>query len=248
MNIKALWLFFFAFFYSVNTSAQPKNDWTGEYTGNKKFMNQKLLFLGNGKVRINDEIDGEFFYENDSLFVFRNSETSIYKIDKSSITGLSKWEKNNTLKLKKNSNSQINLIEMENPRANWLKRFYKINDELKVEKYNNLQDLVEAYKTMDIENQELCNEGFDLACIQNFSFIAHLLMNENQLENIDFNHLKDIAEKVIALGNSDGYGLMYSYFVMNDQENLGEHYLEQGLELGSQLCLKLSIEKMQNQE
>lgn len=227
--------------------AQPKNNLIGEYTGSSKYLNQKLSFFGNGKVLINNEIEGEFFYENDSLFLFRNLETSIYKIENAKLIGLSKWEKNNVLKLKKNSNTTINPIEIENPRASWLKRFYKINDEVRLDQYDSLSELVEAYKTINIENQQLCDEGFDLACIQNFSFTTHLIMNENQSENVDIDHLKNIAEKVIALGNSDGYGLMYSYFVMNDEENLGEKYLEQGLELGSQLCLRLSIEKMQNQ-
>jgi len=246
--MKTLGGLFMLIFWGIGVSAQPRNDWTGEYTGNKNLLNHKLVFLGNGKVNINDEMEGEFFYENDSLFVFRNAETSIFKIEKSALIGLSKWEKNNSLKLKKNSNPSRNLTQLDNSRAQWLKRFYKINKELNIQNYENLQELVEAYKEIDKENQQLCNEGFDLACIQNFSFITHLLMNENQVENFDFNHLKNIAEKVIQLGNSDGYGLMYSYFVMNDQEYLGEQYLEQGLELGSQLCLKLSIEKMKNQE
>ncbi|MBF0598258.1 hypothetical protein [Faecalibacter rhinopitheci] len=228
-------------------NAQPKNDLSGEFIGNSKYLNNNFIFFENGKMLVNKEFPAEYYYENDSLFIFRNMEIAVYKLEKNKLVGLSKWEKNQTLKSKKSSLISINQIDLSNPRAEWLKRFYKNNVQREISIFSNDQQSIKDLILRNEENIKLCQEGFDLGCIQNFSFLTHQLMNRNQNEEnykVDFETLKLIAQQVIELGNSDGYGLMYSYFVMNDQENMGEKYLELGLELGSQLCLKLSMDKL----
>lgn len=228
-------------------NAQPKNDLSGEFIGNSKYLNNNFIFFENGKMLVNKEFTAEYYYENDSLFIFRNMEIAVYKLEKNKLVGLSKWEKNQTLKSKKSSLISINQIDLSNPRAEWLKRFYKNNVQREISIFSNDQQSIKDLILRNEENIKLCQEGFDLGCIQNFSFLTHQLMNRNQNEEnykVDFETLKLIAQQVIELGNSDGYGLMYSYFVMNDQENMGEKYLELGLELGSQLCLKLSMDKL----
>lgn len=234
-------------FISMQLFAQPKNALTGEYAGHEKYAHHNFVFMGNGKVFINREIQAEFYYENDSLFIFKDMDISIYKMEKNKLIGLTPWEKNQTLKLKKNTVDVINPIEMVHPRADWLKRFYKNNAQSRLSEMMDNGELALHFKAINEENERLCFEGFDLGCIQNYSFLTLQLMNEQETVDThksEFLQLKHLAERVIQLGNPDGYGLLYSYFVMKDEESLGEEYLELGLALGSQLCIKLSLDKM----
>ena len=229
-------------------NAQPRNDIIGKFIGNTKNIYHHLDFQGKGFVKINNEFNGEFYYENDSLFVFTGTDIAIYKIEKGKLVGLSEWVKKETLKLQKNLIvNDISFPEWDQ-RAIWLKAFYQNNNQLQLKDLVNIDDLENHFKQVNAKNEQLCAEGFDLACIQNYSFLLMKITTSKDLPNQEelYLQLKKIATKVIDLGNADGYGLLYSYYVLRDEEEKGIEYLDIGLEKGSQLCLKLSLDKSMN--
>lgn len=248
MKLNFFFLLFFIIGIFSKVYSQPRNDLKGIYQGNSKYTYNLLELLGNGKAIINNDIASEYFHENDSLFVFVDMNVSIYSIEKSKLKGLTKWQKNENLKLV--SKSEINdEIEFEpNQRADWLKRFYLNNSQLKLSKLMDNGLLPLHFEDINKNNKILCDEGFDLGCVQNFSYLTLQLLNQDYTtvnnNSSEFDELKTIAQRVIDLKNPDGYGLMYSYYVMKDQETKGEDFLEKGLSEGSQLCLKLSMDKL----
>lgn len=238
--------FLMLIFSSISVFAQPKNNLQGTYIGNEKNMIHHLNFMGNGKVKVNHDNVAEYYHENDSLFVFVNMDVAVYAIQKSKLKGISEWEKNQILKLIPNKNSNDNIEFEENGRAILLKRFNQNNSRFKLQNLMDNGNYALYFDEIDAENKALCDEGLDLGCIQNFSFLTLQLTIEDQInkESSRFKELETIAKQVIALGNPDGYGLLYSYYVMSDEEDKGNEYLDKGLDLGSQLCLKLSLEKL----
>lgn len=240
-----LLLLFIGFF--SNASAQPRNDLKGIYAGNSKYTYNRIELFGNGKSVINKEIPAEYYHENDSLFVFVDMNVSIYLIEKRNIKGITKWQKNENLKLISKAEKNDEITFEPSQRANWLKRFYLNNSQSKLSKLMDDGLLPLHFEQINLENKLLCDEGFDLGCIQNFSYLTLQLLNHDyqtvDKNAIEFDQLKNIAQRVIDLNNPDGYGLMYSYYVMKDEEKKGEEYLDKGMSEGSQLCLKLSLDK-----
>lgn len=225
--------------------AQPSNTLSGKFLGSKKNTYSSFDFKGNGFVVINENINGEYFHENDSLFIFTGVDVAIYEVSKAKLRGISQWVKKETLK-------QIDSEEgvyFPNPkRAKWLKEYYTNNYLIQYKVEDSDEKIQMILSEMDSINERLCKEGFDLGCVQNFSYLTLQLMIDN-FQTVDksstkFDQLKAIAQRVIELNNPDGYGLMYSYYVMKDEENKGEEFLEKGLSEGSQLCLKLSLDRL----
>lgn len=240
-------LIFFAGLFTI-LSAQPRNDLKGTYVGNSKYTYNRIDLLGNGKSLINEDIVSEYYHENDSLFIFVNMDVSIYSIEKSKLKGITKWQKNENLKLVSKAEKNDEITFEPSQRANWLKRFYINNSQLKLSKLMDNGMLPLYFEEINQENKSLCEEGFDLGCVQNFSYLTLQLLDQDS-QSVDntsghFDQLKSIAQRVIDLQNPDGYGLMYSYYVMKDEETIGEEFLDKGLSEGSQLCLKLSMDKL----
>lgn len=223
--------------------AQPKNDLVGIYEGGKKNTYSSFEFRGNGYVRINESLNGEYFHENDSLYIFTGIDVAIYEISKAKLKGLSQWVKNESLKLTRDGEG----VHFPNPqRANWLKSYYLNNYFIPTVDQQSEEQISDILNRMNEINHHLCTEGLDLGCVQNFSYL--LMQYDENLQspsNGYWTSLFQLAQRVIQLGNSDGYGLMYSYHLLRDETELAEKVLNQGVDLGSQLCLKLLLDHEQ---
>lgn len=242
--------FFLFFFTLIMLKAQPQNNLIGVYEGNNDYMYNRMEFLGNGKVKVNKDIKGEYYHENDSLFVFIDLELSTYRLKDNELIGMSVWENDQVLKLNKKSLKNYKNAEGDVQRAYWMKRFNSNFSRINLAHSLDRGDLPVFFQKIQNENEELCSEGFDLACIHSFSFTTlQMIQDDSDLQTVNsyYVKLKSIAERVIELNNPDGYGLLYSFYVMKDREKEGEEFLEQGMKLGSELCLKISLDKMKSE-
>lgn len=96
-------------------------------------------------------------------------------------------------------------------------------------------------------NQKLCDAGLDTACIQVFIYglgekaidVVSVLGDKNAKEvkhpQADA-ELEKLGSKIIEMGNNEGYGLLYSYYTLIDQEKTGIEWNEKGLKKGCRLC------------
>lgn len=238
-----LFLVFQLFLINGLVFAQPKNSLIGRFEGGKKNTYSSFDFKGDGYVKINQSLIGEYFHENDTLFVFTGIDVAIYEISKSKLKGLSQWVKNETLKL---TLEDEGVYFPNQQRAIWLKEYYLNNFFIPTDKEQTEEQIQTILEAMNQTNYKLCMEGLDLGCVQNFSY---LLMQyeetESNISNEYWSHLFQLSERVIHLGNPDGYGLMYSYHLLRDEAELAENVLNKGVDLGSQLCLKLLLDHQQ---
>ncbi len=245
--LSVVFLFFFTF---IMLKAQPKNDLVGLYEGSNHYMYNRFEFLGNGKVKVNKDLKGEYYHENDSLFVFVDLELSVYHLEKDEIVGRSVWENEQRLKLQKKSLKNKKYEQGDEQRAIWMKRFNANFSKINLAHSLDRGDLPVFFQKIQNENESLCSEGFDLACIHSFSFTTLQMIQDDtddQTVNSYYAKLKEIAERVIELNNPDGYGLLYSFYVLKDKQQEGEEFLEKGMSLGSDLCMKISLDKMKSE-
>ena len=233
------------FLISLICFAQPQNNLEGLYKGNKKNMYSELDFMGNGYVKINQFNIGEYFHENDSLFVLTGNDVAIYSIQENKIKGISEWIKKEELKLYSiHSKSNVSIFNT-NQRAELIKKYYLTNFRIQLEETDNKLVLVDQLNQINWNNSQLCEQGLDLGCIQNFSYLTVLLQSQVVEDHEKtLQDMYDLANRVIALKNADGYGLLFTYFLLKDDEQNADKNLEIGVEKGSQLCMLLSMEKL----
>lgn len=244
-GMKGIIFYFALIFFSLSLRgfSQPSNELTGRFEGPKKNTYSSFEFNGNGFVRINQSINGEYFHENDSLFIFSGVDVALYEVSKSRLKGISQWVKNESLKLVKQPKD---VFFPNSQRAIWLKRYYRNNYFLSYSDQQTEEEINEALTAMDSINHTLCMEGLDLGCMQNFSYLLMQFKEGNQdYSEAYWTQLDQLANRVIALGNPDGYGLKYTYHLLRDELDLATSVLNQGVDLGSQLCLKLLLDNEQ---
>ncbi len=213
-----------------------------------------LKFDGQGRVIINDygEAGYEFFERNDSVVIFVEKTVFIFKKEKNQLKGISDWVDKKVYKsdLKAFDNSL-----QSNPalakRANFLAQHYDVNFK------NNstfLFDFDEAsltakLKENEVANEKLCTEGFDESCKIVFAYkfsaesggIFETLNNADNIKIKPNKELEKLAQRVIDLGNPDGYGLYYSYYFFTGDKQKAEENLQKGLDLGSPYCNEISL-------
>lgn len=225
-------------------SAQPQNNLEGLYKGNKKYIYNELEFLGNGYVKINQTRMGEYFHENDYLYVITGTDVAIFIIQKNKLRGVSEWIKKNELKLINETSKSNSSIFNDNNRAELLKKYYINNNQITINSLNHNTTILDHLNHINQINSQLCEDGLDLGCIQNFSYLTMLVQNQKgEDQEKTFQHMLDLANRIIFLKNTDGYGLLFTYYLLKGDEFEAEKYLDKGIELGSELCMILSMEK-----
>ena len=241
--VKQLYFIFFIVSFSYSF-AQPKNDFSGLYKGNKKNMYNEFEFLGNGYVKVNQSNLGEYFHENDSVYVLIGNDAVMFSIQKNKLKGISEWIKNDELKRVNPKTGNNTLVFQDYQRAELLKKYYKNNYQNRIYSSTEDESILDHINKLDKVNADLCTEGLDLGCIRNYSYLTVLMEHQigDELEKT-FQKLYQLSNRVIELNNVDGYGLLFTYYLLKDETQNAEKYLEIGLEKGSQLCLQLAMEK-----
>lgn len=101
---------------------------------------------------------------------------------------------------------------------------------------------------MKKENQKLCDLDLDLACMQIFvygvgekSLDAISVLFDSSKKEVgkpkEDAELEKLGYKIIELGNPEGYGLLYSYFTLIDQEDKAEAINDKGIKEGCKMCV-----------
>lgn len=226
---------------------------------NKESLYGTLVFDGQGKVNINDMKMYEYFERHDSVIIFVDKTTFEFKKEKDRLIGISDWVDQEVFK----SNGKMSIATLPKndhlqQRANWLSQYYDINYQLGTNLLESVTDEADLEKQMNIlanENKKLCVQGFDLGCIQQFS---HEMMAEmggiSEAFNLDENYrmkpqkkFEDLANRVIELGNPDGYGLLSTYWQLTGDATKAQEMNDKGIEEGCELCIEQYINQMANE-
>ena len=214
-----------------------------------------LVFDGKGKVTISEfqEIGYDFFERNDSVVVFVDKTFFVFKKEKNQLKGISDWVDKKMYKsdLKSLDNSPQTDSKLAQ-RAKWLAQYFDLNFKDNASILFDSEDeasLNAKLKANELANQKLCDEGFDLSCKIVFAYkfseqsggIFETLNNGDNIKLKPNKELEKLAQRVIDLGNPDGYGLFYSYYYFTGDQEKADNFLEKGLELGSPYCAELSL-------
>ncbi len=253
------YLLFTSIFVAISLFAQEvTNTMQGTFnTKAKDELYNPLVFDGKGKVTITefDENGYEFFERNDSVIIFVEKTVFIFKKEKNQLKGISDWVDNKVYKSAlKSFQNQLQTDTQLAQRAKWLSQHYDLNLKNTADWIFNLDEAMLQEKLIQNEkdNQVLCDEGFDEGCKIVFSYKmaeqtgGMMEMLEKSEAGIEIKikpnkTIEKLAQRVIDLGNPDGYGLFYSYYYFTGEEEKAEEFLQKGLDLGSAYCSELSL-------
>lgn len=253
-TILSIFLLQFALF---TFGQNPSNTLNGLYKNSaKNSLYSTLNFDGNGKVTVSEMDAYDFFERNDSVVILVDRIPFVLKKNKSNILkGVGDWIDGESFKSTEKSFTYNQMTPANIQRAKWVANHYDIN-------YKNILDYAfdenigfdQLNKNLIIKNESACNEGFDLACIQVFSLklIENMggfsqIVNSDSIKNIKAqpdDDLEKLGQKIITLGNAEGYGLLANYYMFLGNEEKFKYYKDLGLENGCKLCFNLEINSL----
>lgn len=234
---------------------QITNTLSGTFkTKAKDELYNPFTFDGKGRVAIGefDEVGYEFTERNDSVVIFVEKTVFIFKKEKNQLKGISDWVDKKVYKsdIKSFSNTQQSDAKLAQ-RAKFLAQHYDLNFKNNATFLFDLDEnsLNQKIKQNEIANEKLCNEGFDESCKIVFAYkfseqsggFFETLTNADNIKIKPNKELEKLAQKVIDLGNPDGYGLFYTYYYFTGNKAKAEQNLQKGLDLGSPYCAELSL-------
>ncbi|QES93083.1 hypothetical protein F0358_10360 [Empedobacter brevis] len=253
--MKKLFLLATLFMVSTLFAQQATNTLEGVFTTKAKDeLYNPFKFDGKGKVTINEfgEDGYEFFERNDSVVIFVEKTVFIFKKEKNQLKGISDWVdkkvyKSNLKSLENKRQTDSKLAQ----RANWMAQNYDINFKNNATFLFDLDEnsLIQKLKENEAANAKLCKEGFDESCKVVFAYkfaeesggVFETLNAADELKLKPNKELEQLAQRVIDLGNPDGYGLFYTYYYFTGEKEKAEQFLQKGLDLGSPYCNEISI-------
>ncbi|MBF0598259.1 hypothetical protein IM532_12550 [Faecalibacter sp. WQ 117] len=247
-------------FAQILFAQQTSNNLEGSFKNkSKNSIYTTLNFDGRGKVNINDMQEYDFFERNDSVIAFVDNVPFIFKKKNNQLVGQGEWINNEVFKsssktLMYNQDNDMKLAQ----RAKWLERHYELNYKIGLNLFalaEGEDDLNQKIENLLIENTKLCNEGFDLGCIQQFSQeimadmggISLALQGQGNSSFVPNKKYEELGNKVIQLGNPEGYGLLSSYFYMINESEKAKEINDKGLEEGCVMCLELAMNDLLRQ-
>ena len=253
-TILSLFLFQFALF---TFGQNPTNTLIGLYKNSaKNSLYSTLNFDGKGKVSVSEMDSYDFFERNDSVVILVDRVPFVFKKNKKNILkGIGDWIDGESFKSTENSFIYSQTTPANLQRAKWVANHYDIN-------YKNILDYVfdenlgfdQLNKNLITKNESPCNEGFDLACIQVFSLklIQNMggfnqIINSDSIDNIKAKpdvELEKLGQKIIDLGNAEGYGLLANYYLFLGDKEKSESYKDLGIENGCRICFSLEINSL----
>lgn len=234
------------------------NTLKGEFkTKSKDALYSYLNFDGAGQVDFSGYNTYPFFERNDSLIILVDKAAFVLKKNKDELVGISDWIEG--IKYKSNL-KQLMSIPQTNPELqkkaelyahyyteNYLKVAKLFTDDLNDSHYNKIID------QLIIHNENLCNQNLDLGCIQVFSLkmtnemggvAAALNLSEDFVLKPN-KYFEELGNKIIQLGNPEGYGLLASYHFLTREKEKADKFLEIGLEKGCQMCLTMALQNIE---
>ncbi|MFV0190697.1 MULTISPECIES: hypothetical protein [unclassified Empedobacter] len=253
--MKKLFLLTTFFMVSALFAQQATNTLEGVFTTKAKDeLYNPLKFDGKGKVTINEfgEDGYEFFERNDSVVIFVEKTVFIFKKEKNQLKGISDWVdkkvyKSNLKSFENKPQSDSKLAQ----RANWMAENYDINFKNNATYLFDFDEesLTKKLKENEAANAKLCKEGFDESCKVVFAYkfaeqsggVFETLSATEELKLKPNKELQQLAQRVIDLGNPDGYGLFYTYYYFTGEKEKAEEFLQKGLDLGSKYCTEISL-------
>lgn len=256
-------LFFLTTLFMVSTlfGQQATNTLEGVFTTKSKDeLYNPFKFDGKGKVTINEfgEDGYEFFERNDSVVIFVEKTVFIFKKEKNQLKGISDWVdkkvyKSNLKSIENKPQSDSKLAQ----RANWMAKNYDINFKNNASYLFDFDEesLNQKLKENEAANAQLCKEGFDESCKIVFAYkfaeqsggVFETLSETEELKLRPNKELEQLAQRVLDLGNPDGYGLFYTYYYFTGEKEKAEEFLQKGLDLGSKYCTEISLNSALNE-
>ena len=249
-------LFLATIFIAITLSAQQvTNTLEGVFTTKAKDeLYNPLKFDGKGKVTINEfgEDGYEFFERNDSVIIFVDKTVFVFKKEKNQLKGISDWVdkkvyKSNLKYFENKPQTDAKLAQ----RASWMAQNYDINFKNNATFLFDLDEnsLNKKLKENEQANEKLCKEGFDESCKIVFAYkfaeqsggVFETLTNAENITIKPNKELQQLAQRVIDLGNPDGYGLFYTYYYFTGEKEKAEQFLQKGIDLGSPYCAEISL-------
>ena len=237
---------------------ENKNTLLGSFNSkNKKSIYSSFHFDGNGKVSINEMDQYDFFERNDSIIILVDKTYFIFQKQKNNeLKGISEWVDGDVLKSKDKTFQYADNNPTKSKRANNLSKYFEIN-------YSDMMNyLAEGDGSFDSllrdlkkKNEVLCQDNLDLSCIQVFvmtltedmgGFDAFINSETQVLKSKPNPTLEKLGQKVIQLGNAEGYGLLSQYYEFINEPEKAQSFKEIGLEKGCKLCLELEMNQFLN--
>ena len=237
------------------SAQQITNTLSGTFkTKAKDELYNPLKFDGKGKVTINEfgEDGYEFFERNDSVIIFVDKTVFIFKKEKNQLKGISDWVDKKVYKseMKSFSNNPKTDAKLAK-RADFLAQHYDLNFKNNATFLFDLDEnsLNKKLKENEVANDKLCKEGFDESCKIVFAYkfaeqsggVFETLTNAENITIKPNKELEKLAQRVIDLGNPDGYGLFYTYYYFTGNKEKAEQFLQKGIDLGSPYCAEISL-------
>lgn len=229
---------------------KTSNNLIGKFN-NKSFWSQysSLEFNGQGKVVINNKEKYEFFERNDSIVIMSDSNPIYLSKSNNQLVGLSKNVKKSTFTSDNGGIKYEKALANNDKRLGLVEQYYQINyvkgDKLfEGKKKGNFASSMQVLKK---ENQRLCDLDLDLGCIQVFVYslgekslgLISVLWDKNKKEVEDIKpdaELEKLGNKIIKLGNPEGYGLLYSYYTLIGLDAKAKEVNDKGLKEGCKIC------------
>lgn len=242
----------------VAYSQTVSNNLIGNYNAkNKKSLYSSLQFDGNGKVNINEMDEYEFFERNDSIIILVDKTVFVLqKMKNNELKGISEWVNGDVFKSKEKEFQYAENAPSKTKRAKYIAKYYDINFKdimnYTVGEGDSFNVILNDLKT---KNEVLCKENFDLSCVQVFVYTLTESMGGFDAifsETKDFPTVKPdpaleaLGNKIIHLGNVEGYGLLSQYYDLINDKQKAQSFKETGLELGCKLCLELEMNDFMN--
>jgi hypothetical protein len=230
---------------------KPSNNLKGTFKNQSKWSSYSSLeFNGKGKVVINDKDQYEFFERNDSIFVlYEDGSLLLGKMNDNELKGYSKKIAKYTFTSTDKKFTYDKKAEGADKRLELIEKYYIVNyvnaDKLFGKKKKG--SFRSSMQIMKEENQKLCDADLDLACMQIFVYgltdkslgaLSVLLApKEKKVEDIkEDKDMEKLGNKIIKLGNPEGYGLLYSYYTLVGQDDKAKEINEKGKKEGCRMC------------
>ncbi|MEK6492586.1 hypothetical protein [Myroides odoratimimus] len=237
---------FFAFGQKIS------NNLVGKYKNKSfwSFVYTSLEFDGKGTAIVDGKEYYDYFEKDNTVYVLAGGGGLIFeKVNGNELKGISKKVRKSTFIAHDDEFKYGPKTPGSEKRLELLDKFYNWNyvetDALFERKGEG--NFMASMKTVKQGNQKLCDAGLDTACIQVFIYglgekaigVVSVLSDDSvkKVEHPKADpELEKLGYKIIDMGNNEGYGLLYSYYTIIDQEKKGIELNEKGLKKGCRLC------------
>ncbi len=221
---------------------KANNNLQGYYTNTKgESLYTYFVFDNNGKVNIIGLDEGDYFIKNDTLIIFPDKSIFKFKVEKDKLISVSNWVQDGVWELKKDSLVANNRKDdgLAEKRALLLNEYYE-NTRMKDNQMAMLFDknLMADYRKT-IEN--LCDNGLPRACFELFGLkvmddmggFAAAFNPEKAKPMVENPTIIALANKIIDLGEIEGYTQLGNYYSMLKQDAKAKEFYAKAIKAGS---------------